>query len=99
MFSISQISLGKFKVWVTVSSLPPALRWYGLSRNLFRSSWNEWFEQQFEGRTQPQLFTFMRQQFLRIGRGLQRVAEVRQPGEPDGMAAVFFSAHRKCDPA
>jgi hypothetical protein len=91
--------LGKFKVRVTVSSLPLALRWYWLNRNLFSSFWNEWFEQQFERRTQPQLFTFMLKQSLRIGRGFQRVPEVRQPHEPDGVAEVFFSAHLKCDPA
>ena len=66
--------------------LTPTLDKKTISRNLFRSFWNEWFEQQFERRTQPQLFTFILKQFLWIGRGLQRVPEVRQPHEPQGMA-------------
>jgi hypothetical protein len=65
--------------------LRPRLRRDWLSRNLFRSFWNERFEQRFEARTQAQLLTFLLKHFVGIGCRLQRVAEVRQPHEPEAV--------------
>src|SRR5208282_6718392 len=79
--------------------LRPRLRWDWPSRNLFSSLWNERFEQRLEARTQVQLLALLFEELARVGCGLERVPQVRQPHEPERMAQVFFTAHLKCDPA